>query len=622
MKPTFLSTLRAPSQGRSGFTLEATLIYLVLLTALIGGGLASLMIMQRTAGVDYRGSRVSYAAEGAADHVMAQLATLITDGILTDAELGSISPPSAPGFTYTAPTVTRQSGAVPKVINEGAFAGLFSLNQQIDVRTSARDLNGNQSTVVVSVNAQSIPLFQFGVFYENDLEIHNGPRMDFAGWVHTNDNLYLTSNNTYFMDNVTTPDSVIWMRKASSERLNGVFINDKDGNAIPLDFDSRSDPGSTFVTKSLSRFDGRLMSGASGVKPLRLPLPEGLPNTTMVDEKLVGDDPAVVSVKFAWKADLHIVVDATKLGVGAATFCDEALELDRGPRPVPAGAACAAIFQGKPNAFHDGRENVGVDLLDVDMDQLHDWIEANPAPKPIDIIYITFKNQDDNLDRVYDVATTARDYAAVRLYNGQELKFPMTIATDRPVYVKGHFNNVGWRPASILGDAITFLSPLWSDATHQWLGWWNNDPNSGELHAWVKTIAAPMQVYAAIAAGHSSTPCDVNRAFPSCNPADSAVFYGTPLTGGALPNYGGGLENFPRFLENWSSQDMLYRGSLVSLYTSRYAMRKRWQWMAGGYYNPPVRDWRFDLRFQDPTQLPPGAPTVGSVIQTAFRPIH
>ena len=229
--------------NRRGFTLEATLIFLVLLTALIGTGIATMMMVQRVGGIDYRGSRVTYATEAGADHVMSQLATHISDGIITDPELAAITAPAIPGFTFTAPTATRVNGAVYKVINQGPYTGLYSLNQQIDIRTSASDPAGNRSTVVVSVNAQSIPLFQFGVFYEEDLEIHNGPRMDFAGWVHTNSNLYLTSDNTYFQDNVTAADSVFWMRKATNQRANGVFINDKDGNAIALTFDSRSDPG-------------------------------------------------------------------------------------------------------------------------------------------------------------------------------------------------------------------------------------------------------------------------------------------------------------------------------------------------------------------------------------------
>ena len=64
-----------------------------------------------------------------------------------------------------------------------------------------------------------------------------------------------------------------------------------------------------------------------------------------------------------------------------------------------------------------------------------------------------------------------------------------------------------------------------------------------------------MTVFAAIAAGHSATPCDVNRVAPACVPTAPP-----PFTGGAYPNYGGGLENFPRFLENWGGVTMTYRG--------------------------------------------------------------
>jgi len=38
--------------------------------------------------------------------------------------------------------------------------------------------------------------------------------------------------------------------------------------------------------------------------------------------------------------------------------------------------------------------------------------------------------------------------------------------------------------------------------------------------------------------------------------------------------------------------------------------------------SPPVRNWAFDPRFQDPANLPPGTPVVGSVVQTAYRPVY
>jgi hypothetical protein len=58
----------------------------------------------------------------------------------------------------------------------------------------------------------------------------------------------------------------------------------------------------------------------------------------------------------------------------------------------------------------------------------------------------------------------------------------------------------------------------------------------------------------------------------------------------------------------------------VSLFTSVQADNHEWAWRH--YYDPPSRDWQFDTRFRDPTQLPPGTPTAATVSQIAFRPVY
>ena len=40
---------------------------------------------------------------------------------------------------------------------------------------------------------------------------------------------------------------------------------------------------------------------------------------------------------------------------------------------------------------------------------------------------------------------------------------------------------------------------------------------------------------------------------------------------GGVKHYSGGVENFPRFLENWSSTSLTYNGSMVVMFPSRYA---------------------------------------------------
>ena len=70
-----------------------------------------------------------------------------------------------------------------------------------------------------------------------------------------------------------------------------------------------------------------------------------------------------------------------------------------------------------------------------------------------------------------------------------------------------------------------------------------------------------------------------------------------------------------------------YTGSLVSLYTNRYSTglwgnTTNVGYAAGGYYTPPTRNWAFDVNFRFPDRLPPGTPSVGTVLQTAFRPLY
>jgi hypothetical protein len=584
---------------RRGFALEATLIVLILVSVLVAASVASYVMIQKSGSVDYRGTRVSYAAEAGADAVISQLAQNMTDGIISSADIASITLPTLSGFTFNTPTVTTVGAPLPRTITNGPFSGLMGLNQRIDIGITATDGAGNRGQVVVTANAQSIPLFQFGVFYNEDLEIHNGQNMDFAGWVHTNANLYLTPGGsavTSFHDLITTPDSIFWQRKAYSERNANVRIDNASAVAQTLNFDSRSNPGQSFVTASNSLFNGRVMTGVSGVQPLKLPLPAGMPPIELVRPRNGADDADTRAVKFSWKATAHITVDLANLA--NVNTCAGLTIIGS---PLPTGATCGLVFRGVPQAFWDGRENIGADVFEIDMNQLQLWA-AGSAARDYSIIYITFTNA--------SATTNTRDYPVVRIKNGSTLRAPVTVSTDRPLYLWGDFNTVGWQPASFIADAIIFQSSAWTDAAHPLTGHtaagggtdWLNPPQN---------TANNMTVYAAIAAGHSATPCDWQRS--------GCVVTTPPPAVGSTSNYGGGLENFPRFLENFSGRTVTYRGSLVSLFQSQYAARRRWSWTS--YYGVPTRDWRFDLRFRDPRNLPPGTPVVGSVIQTSFRPV-
>jgi hypothetical protein len=220
-----------------------------------------------------------------------------------------------------------------------------------------------------------------------------------------------------------------------------------------------------------------------------------------------------------------------------------------------------------------------------------------------------------------DVTGTPAQSASVRVINGQlPLTTParslipsygvngngLTLVTNAPLYIKGHFNADGTivagangsstlpddgktgstsnpsaeSPACLAGDAITILSPGWSDAASLV----NNNAASGHV-----------EIAAAFLAGIVAT--DPNGAGHDAS--------------------SGGAHNLPRFLENWgSSRTVAIRGSLCCLYPSKVATQP---W-AIRYYGAPSRSWGFDSIFAN-GNFPPLTPKVVSYRRVAFRDI-
>jgi len=71
-------------------------------------------------------------------------------------------------------------------------------------------------------------------------------------------------------------------------------------------------------------------------------------------------------------------------------------------------------------------------------------------------------------------------------------------------------------------------------------------------------------------------------------------------------SYSGGIENFPRFHENWSGNYFTVYGSFGLLYDSEQA-KGTW---ANALYSPPDRHWYFDTSLQN--KNPPGFPVAYS----------
>jgi hypothetical protein len=201
-----------------------------------------------------------------------------------------------------------------------------------------------------------------------------------------------------------------------------------------------------------------------------------------------------------------------------------------------------------------------------------------------------------------------------------------TLASENPIYILGDYNadtslGAGNQfndvtsgspkrchvPAAVAADAVTVLSNNWSDtwASTSWT-------SSGDGQSFTNNVSSRSpsntSYRMAVMAGKN-----ISFSHPSGWPVDLASTTGTD----------GGVHNFLRLLENWTSSTTLnYKGSLVSFWYSVQATSV-FKCCGGGFggtvYNFPSRNDSFDLDFQNMATLPPGTPRFTDVNALSFE---
>ena len=162
----------------------------------------------------------------------------------------------------------------------------------------------------------------------------------------------------------------------------------------------------------------------------------------------------------------------------------------------------------------------------------------------------------------------------------------VTFASDQAVYVQGDYNSLNKQPAAVLADSINVLSNACLNADKA-------------IHK------------------HSNKNCDIDGSKKNgvATTINTAFLGGTDITNSQLTSgYNGGLENYPRFSENWNGKTLTYRGSFVSLGRPDH-VKGRWSRQK---YNAPNRNWDYDLDFNDADNLPPLTPRFVYLRQESF----
>jgi hypothetical protein len=261
-----------------GFTLVATMLLLVLMSAMAIGLLMMVNTEGRVGGGDLQSDVAYHNAEGAIEKMTSDLANTfknIQSPQPSDITNLSKYPPVTPGVVYSpytlspALTTTGALNASYGQIQGGSNAGLWAQIIPIALNVSASQANGmgQQVSMMRTVEVALIPVFQFGVFCEGDCGFFSSPNLDFAGRVHTNGDLYLgvaTGYSLTFHDKLSAYGNVV--RKVLPNGLDGTNSSYNDGGTVSIPTASQGCDGTKPACRSIAQTEGSVV-GAGGNPP-------------------------------------------------------------------------------------------------------------------------------------------------------------------------------------------------------------------------------------------------------------------------------------------------------------------------------------------------------------------
>jgi len=562
MKILFLS----PRSSQAGNALLITMIMMGVALAILASAMTWSASSTRLTHRSIQYGRAIVAAEAATEKVVSKLTKdflwggekLVADNLPA---YRSLIPSAADSSFWSNWKFTEASGAVGTFVNvkslsqyvalDSAYSGLRGFVSTYSIVAHARETTAPQEVVggvLQEIQLARIPIFQFAMYSSGDMEISCGQPFAVTGQVHANKTLYVE------------PDSALTFQSAVTAVTDIVFRRHPD--------DTRGAPSGSVVYEK---------PDLKKTPVAAMTLPIGTTNSPEAIREIIQPPPMGESpnsplgrLRYYNQADMVVVVTSTGISATSGSFNSFATL-------IPSNQLEKIITT--TNSFWDAREGKTVKPIDINIGNLTAWSQTNSSLRPA--------LGSNNLVSVYvwdQRLLPGTNLAAVRVRNGLNLPGRgLTVATARPLYVLGHYNQTNsaglgttntssTHPASLVADAITILSENWTDA-------------KSTLGVASRT-AAPTTVNAALLTGVVET---------------------TP------GKYSGGMENFPRFLETWGAANVFtYNGSLVKMFPSLYATNA---WGKSGVYAPPKRNWAYDVNFDESTKLPPLTPSLVKVFR-------
>jgi hypothetical protein len=569
----------------------------------------------------------SYAAEAATEKVLASLSQEYQNysfaGVTANLPAYQTTLPSASDGSYwtnfqfsgghTLNQIIVTNTVSSQTVVEGApYTGLTLAENTYEIIANAVNTNTEyqvMSTVGQQLYLGTIPLFQFAIFYQQDMEIAPGAAMTITGLIHGNGNIYLEPQVTLTLDGTVSAVDKIYSPgedplDPSSRTLGSIVMGPsaaEDSYSNPLNL-----PVGTNTTGTVTN--------AANVYAILQPPPSSVSSTSQTGSNYLYN-----------KADIIIMISNNNtISVTSG--------VDINSQATIISNSQWSSWLSTNGSFYDQRDALTVNQTVINVSNLVAWSATNSVLRPVLTSYRGSAQADVESVYVDDMrstsnavvstnTTTTTSYPSAGTYippvttnknshgtitgytyatgyttnwsitsqpgvvlsNGNYLPPQgLSVATPDPSYIIGNWNtqlaaggtsdaggsNTQYSlPSAIYSDAITILSSAWNPANST-----------------------------AALSSRTATSDTVNAAFLTGNVPSDGTYYS------------GGVENFVRFLENWSGDTFTYNGSMVCMFPSEIADAP---WPGTGtVYNPPTRNWGFDNNFSNPSKMPPMTPQV------------
>jgi hypothetical protein len=646
-------TLTPFRAGNKGYALIITMVFLAVMLLIFG---SMMMWTSTNAKINQRNNQFNMseaAAEAATERVLAPMERDFLSQSLTNASYyASLASPSLLGQTNYDGTpwpvryvfsdangLTNQISVIPGQVQSSLlpvgseYSNLLGFNwywTNIAIATPIGQPYTVSATVTQVVNFSSIPIFQYAIFYDINLEIAPGQPMTINGPVFSDAGIWAGSQLTTFSSTVGAVNQV---NVTDTDPFDPGYKPQNGGPTFTLAGQPTS--GNTAVTMPVA--------GATNSDPTNVETILNIPPLAYA----MGTAPAYTTNGLEYLANgADLIISNSNLGTNFGSLTPYGTNITisfqsgvspnylqqitpdfyifKGPPFPPTGRYTNFVSLSLSDtnrcytnvyyagwsfvtnvAFYDYRESDTVQAVQIDVSKFNIWV-TNTATNGGNFYnsLCIFDKGNHKIDSIWvynSVPSTSTTLPAVRVVNGQQLPSPsgFTVVTPMPIYVQGDYNKqiatnfvssgtntANTYPAALMGDAVTILSSNWSDS-------------------------------------YSLSNTTVNATTLAARPAANTTINAAALEGivqSTNSNYSGGVENFLRLLEDWNPgsgtrSTLTYNGSIVVMFPSIYATG----YWNGNYYSIPTRNWGFDYNFTQQSKLPPLTPQIKKTVRVSWN---